>query len=855
MRNGVAACPGWLVHSVMAGAIAAQCAPQFTPLLQCSGVRGSVTATALWDPDGPGPLSTRLVVGSGSLVAGATLSPHVAVFDFASQTWSGLGDGISSSTTNTGVNGPWPPSVLAIAALPNGELVVAGSFTNAGRRPAANIARWNGTGWSPLGSGTDGTVQSLAVLANGDLVAAGTFQHAGGQWANGVARWNGTAWIGMGTGLYYSPSSTTNLLLRRTNGDLILANSAFLPPSFAACLLTRWNGSAWQALGSPPFQRCTQLAETPSGTLLAGGGFSGTSSPASRVHAWNGATWAQLGAATSFTYVSALLPLTNGDVLAAGYDSTTNTYGFDRLTSGTSSWTLEAPANDWIHRLHEVPGGGLLAAGAFTALDDEPIANLAQNAGSGWLDLGQGGTNGPAADVVATPTGHAIVGNFTRVEGVPANRVAQWSGGAWSAMGTGVDGPATKIARRSNGDLIVGGSFTHAGGIAVQGLARWNGSAWSSLGYIGTTITQILVLPNDDVVVADWNNPAGTGGFGRIQRWNGSSWTTLGTPGSQLTSLIGMPNGDLVAAGSLYWMSGVQVNGCARWNGATWSNLNQWGITALEATPGGSLLAAGKFWLPPNNNTFQMLARWNGSTWNLEGPTALDGNPAGLAQLSTPDLLLYGNVRLVEGLPTRPPIRITGTTWWNLGDAAGAVLGDEDFGSGLVTGKAALPNGDLLLVGTFQELAGIPAAGLLRLTPGCSPKVGTYPNPCVGPTGPLHAMATSAPTIGGTLTTQCTGFAANSLGVAVFGTAALPYPGFWLSAATPLGMPGCQLIPRLDLLPTAVPSNGVAQCALGIANAPALIGLLLWHQYVQVELGGTGIASLSASNALQIQLQ
>jgi hypothetical protein len=35
------------------------------------------------------------------------------------------------------------------------------------------IARWNGTSWSALGTGMNGSVSALAVLPNGDLIAGG----------------------------------------------------------------------------------------------------------------------------------------------------------------------------------------------------------------------------------------------------------------------------------------------------------------------------------------------------------------------------------------------------------------------------------------------------------------------------------------------------------------------------------------------------------------------------------------------------------------------------------------------------------------------------------------------------------
>jgi hypothetical protein len=77
-------------------------------------------------------------------------------------------------------NGVW-----SLATLPNGDLVAGGRFTAAGGGSANHIARWDGTNWSPLGSGIGGGLQfksvvtALKALPNADLVAGGSFTMAG----------------------------------------------------------------------------------------------------------------------------------------------------------------------------------------------------------------------------------------------------------------------------------------------------------------------------------------------------------------------------------------------------------------------------------------------------------------------------------------------------------------------------------------------------------------------------------------------------------------------------------------------------------------------------------------------------
>ena len=62
-----------------------------------------------------------------------------------------------------------------------------GGFTTAGGISATNIARWNGTSWSALGSGMDGVVSALTVSGS-NLYAGGNFLTAGGKVSPYIAR-------------------------------------------------------------------------------------------------------------------------------------------------------------------------------------------------------------------------------------------------------------------------------------------------------------------------------------------------------------------------------------------------------------------------------------------------------------------------------------------------------------------------------------------------------------------------------------------------------------------------------------------------------------------------------------------
>src|SRR5262249_9048281 len=85
-----------------------------------------------------------------------------------------------------GADGP----VYATAVDDWGNLYIGGRFTLVGNVLATNIAKWNGSSWSPLGSGMDSVVQALAVSGS-NVYAGGYFKKAGGDSANYVAKWDG----------------------------------------------------------------------------------------------------------------------------------------------------------------------------------------------------------------------------------------------------------------------------------------------------------------------------------------------------------------------------------------------------------------------------------------------------------------------------------------------------------------------------------------------------------------------------------------------------------------------------------------------------------------------------------------
>src|SRR6266496_986842 len=95
---------------------------------------------------------------------------------------------------------------LSALAVSGSNVYAGGFFSTAGGRAVKNIAKWNGSSWSALGSGIGGadlfsaSVSALAVSGS-NVYAGGYFTNAGGRAASSIAKWDGSSWTALGSGM------------------------------------------------------------------------------------------------------------------------------------------------------------------------------------------------------------------------------------------------------------------------------------------------------------------------------------------------------------------------------------------------------------------------------------------------------------------------------------------------------------------------------------------------------------------------------------------------------------------------------------------------------------------------------
>src|SRR5439155_19335249 len=123
--------------------------------------------------------SGNLYIGGYFTLVGDVFANYVAKWNGSS--WSALGSGMGGGGSHG--NGPF----VSALAVSGSDLYAGGGVTTAGGSAANNIAKWDGSSWTALGSGMNGFVAALAVSGS-DLYAGGDFTTAGGKLSAYIAR-------------------------------------------------------------------------------------------------------------------------------------------------------------------------------------------------------------------------------------------------------------------------------------------------------------------------------------------------------------------------------------------------------------------------------------------------------------------------------------------------------------------------------------------------------------------------------------------------------------------------------------------------------------------------------------------
>ncbi|HKQ50110.1 MAG TPA: immunoglobulin domain-containing protein [Phycisphaerae bacterium] len=356
-----------------------------------------------------------------------------------------------------------PGGVSALTAYYDGlnyDLITGGLFTTAGGKSANHLARWNGSAWINFGGGTVSAVNAFATLGSRIIAAGDIFQSTNvAQVANNVVEYDGAELSPLGSGLNSGAYALKGYSPSADNHELVAEGRFTMAGGVSANYIARWLESSfigsppphWEAMGSG-FNNWVLAVERMTNSYVAGGLFTQSgATTANRVAVWNESTdtWTQIQGGT------------NGTVRAL------------------KSYLQTQPFLQYVL----IAGGDFSTAGGATA---NRIAVCTQSAFGGsfsaWSPMGSGFSGGIVYAIERHAGSTYAGGSFTTSGGTTLNRIGRWTGSAWVPVGTGVGFNQPVFVLKSSGpNLYAAGAFTSVDGIAVNRIARWNGTNWSAV--------------------------------------------------------------------------------------------------------------------------------------------------------------------------------------------------------------------------------------------------------------------------------------------------------------------------------------------------------------------------------------
>jgi hypothetical protein len=558
-----------------------------------------------------------MVLGVVCALIGATLpaAPRVS----AAETVQHTGD--EAWDNRFGLPGIQDSAVEAIAVAANGDIYVAGRFTEAGNRTVNQVARWDGEQFHPLGEGLKGGAPYAIVADGNDLYAVGSFTSAGYESVNGIARWDGAAWtaVGSGEGAKGPYGDSYGVWLRAAtiyDGKLVIAGEFRSVDGVPAMNIAAWDGANWSPLGGgvhgPADYSIAEVRTllTMGNVLYAGGEFELADGVWSEINgelvpeqavtvnsiaAWDGAQWSPVGGGVSLVDGSTQ----PGKVMALAYGANKLYAGgyFNRAGGKTVNYVAQFDGAAWsglgsgvrpVEFSTDTPVDALAYAdnllfvgGSFTAAGGKNIDLLAAWDGATWNEVAGGIDNEDYDQVysLAVAPGGLVAGGLFRVmRDTMVNNVALLAGGGWQALGQGVstdygDMPGKPYALASDdaGNVYIGGEFTRLGGVPARNIGRWDGAAWHNLGDADSYVAALAI--GDGYLYAGGNfTQIGGVAAARVARMNlqTGQWSALGSGINGHVNALVYSDGILYAGGAFKAAGNVTAEDVAYWDGAAW---------------------------------------------------------------------------------------------------------------------------------------------------------------------------------------------------------------------------------------------------------------------------------------------
>ena len=551
-----------------------------------------------------------------------------------------IGDGASST-------------VFAIAIQSDGKIIIGGSFTSYSTTFINYIVRLNSNGsvdnTFSIGTGPNNTVRDILILPDGKIMIAGTFTSYNGNPSNRLARLNSD---GSFDNSFNAGIGANNLIssIALQNDDKIIIAGNFTsfngnPYNRIARINTdgSYDNSFANGTGANTF--ISKVLFQPDGKVLAIGDFT-------TFNGYNRNRIARLNAdgtidqsflittgANASVLAAALQP--DGKIIIGGVFTSINGViknGIARVnTNGNidNAFNQTSGANNSVQEFAFQPDGKILAGGNFLTYNGVDVGFFTRLNPDGSIDNSFSGFTGASAEVVAIalqPDGKILIGGgFNFVNGVARNKIARLNADGsldpTFIIGSGFDNLVEEITLQQDGKILVGGNFVFYNESLSRRLIRLNSNGTIDNSFITgmgavSTIQSILIRPDGRIIIVGGGgvyNDTINNGIAVLNQ-NGSIFNGFISPSSSeggIERAILQPDGKIIIYGSFYSLNGLNAERILRLNSdgsvdnsfSYPTNVNN-PILSAALQPNGKIIIGGVF-TSYNGSAQNFIARLN----------------------------------------------------------------------------------------------------------------------------------------------------------------------------------------------------------------------------------------------------
>ncbi len=410
---------------------------------------------------------------------------------------------------------------------------------------SGGVAHYNGSGWSPMATGTTSDLVSVCCISPSDVFAVGT---------DGVIiHYDGNSWTTMDSG--------TDIDLRdvwgSTPGDVFALgvysyHSTWYPgyPATWVSVIFHYDGSAWSELTRVEEIVQNALWCSSSAGLLAVGD-DGT------ISHYDGTSWSEMPSGTENS-LHAIWGTSASDVFAVGDGGTVLHYN-------GSVWSVMAnAASNTLQFVWGTSPSSVFAGGVASG----PI----HYDGSVWSSPRSG-----------DPGLSGMCGASTALFGVGGSSLWQFDGGAWTEMLCDSHDDVSSLWGSSAADVFaVGGGWWNSSGQILH----YDGRSWTRVWTTPSRNTGVWGSSPSDVFVVGGLWPT----TGHIWHYDGTHWTAMSCPSAARTLLgvWGNSSSDVFAVG----LSGTVLH----YDGDSWSTMSSgtsWDLAGIWGSSASDVFAVG----------------------------------------------------------------------------------------------------------------------------------------------------------------------------------------------------------------------------------------------------------------------